>query len=328
MISPSQRALVRFSRYLSIDVILTVSVTAGCTVVLTAAYMEGQDPLNGSCKCLDIHNSSKSVHKRTSSPPFRLSSEQCSELQSAGYLVVDNFLTAAQVEDARDSIEWDRFQANPSHADDETIIRTDLVYFQSYNVDEKSDVDVATAENDSTKKDNGMQRTQGLLRSVGYAIATSNFSGFRPSSAPRGGIDDRELVAYNRDRLFVPTQMQVSLYQPGGNFYRAHTDACTDTILDLGLMGYLRSWYLQKRYVTCIVYLNDTHRAWEESDGGCLRIFHGDSEGTNAHRHCPHYTDIKPASGRMVLFSSEAIQHAVLPTFAPRLACCVWFTLH
>jgi Rps23 Pro-64 3,4-dihydroxylase Tpa1-like proline 4-hydroxylase len=302
------------------------SVTAGCLTLWTTAYLEGRAPLNGSCKCLDTNNGANSVQGRSSertSPIFQLNSKQCHELQSTGFLVVDEFLTAAQVQDARESIEWDRFQPNASHADDKTVVRTDLVYFQSFNEGSVDDV----FENGTTSKENGMRRTQGLMRSVGYAITTSEFSGFRLLSTAGKGSEAQKFVTYNRHRLFVPNQMQVSLYQPGGTFYKEHTDTCSDYFLDLGLVGYLRSWYLQKRYLTCIVYLNDAEDDWKEMDGGCLRIFHSDSLDSNARRKEPLYTDVKPESGRMVLFSSEAIRHAVLPTFAPRLACSLWFTL-
>lgn len=320
------RAKALFTRFPSIDFVLTASIAAGCFTIFSAAYLEGRAPLNGSCKCVDIGNDTNSAHGRSNevTRSFRLNSIQCHELQSSGFLIVDNFLTAAQVQDARDSVEWDRFKANASLADDETTVRNDLVYFQTYNSASKG----GTNETAISSNYNGMQRTQWLLRLVGNSITTSDFSGFRQSSSAGNESGAPKFDTYSRHRLFVPTQMQVSLYQPGGTFYRVHTDACSDSFQDLGLVGYLRSWYLQKRYLTCIVYLNDTERKWEESDGGCLRIFHRGTDDANTKRSDPLYTDVKPESGRMVVFSSEMIRHAVQPTFAPRLACCIWFTLH
>jgi SM-20-related protein len=89
----------------------------------------------------------------------------------------------------------------------------------------------------------------------------------------------------------------------------------------LGLVGYLRSKYLRQRYLTCIVYLNPH---WEPSDGGCLRIFllgDDDDRGESV-------VDIEPKAGRLVIFSSVNMMHAVLPTFSRRLACSMWMTIN
>jgi Rps23 Pro-64 3,4-dihydroxylase Tpa1-like proline 4-hydroxylase len=346
----------QFHQLLSVDTVLATGVVTGCISLVTLAYLDGRAPLEGSMSCLKMYDTNHNHSNDTTI--FRLNSKDCQQLATDGYLVVDDFLTKDQVKAARDCIEWDKFQANANHADDETIIRTDLVYFQTHNTDNDDDI-IEGRQNDNRHQQQssstcGMQQVQTLLRSVGHTIAISNFAGFQ---------DKQQHNNYNHNSLYVPIEMQVSLYNPGGTYYHAHTDACTDEIHELGLLGYLRSWYLRKRYLTCIVYLNDTQNDWKDEDGGCLRIFHSknfvnndddiqqqqkqntesqennqstslsaaasssSSSAAAAESSNRGYTDIKPKSGRMVLFSSTYIYHAVLPTFEPRLACCVWFTM-
>ena len=53
------------------------------------------------------------------------------------------------------------------------------------------------------------------------------------------------------------------------------------------------------------------HR-WQPSDGGCLRIFDGQSA-----------TDIEPLPGRLVVFNS-ALKHEVRPVWHHRYALTLW----
>ena len=96
--------------------------------------------------------------------------------------------------------------------------------------------------------------------------------------------------------MYIPESMQVSKYEDS-SYYESHLDTCTDSMMELGLLGYLRSAYLRCRYRTCIVYLNDFY---ETSHGGCLRISSGNHE------------EIEPIGGRLVIFDSAIIWHAVL----------------
>jgi hypothetical protein len=182
----------------------------------------------------------------------------------------------------------------------------------------------------------------------------------------------------------------------GGDYYLPHRDGCHDSWTELGLLGYLRSKYLRTRYLTCIVYLNDTppHEALSSSfsgdsdtgknhqnvvfqhewdlkrDGGSLRLYtppsttttatataspHGvmptsdmdrktkatpataaastsDSAATSTMNNFPTlsspFVDVVPQGGRLVIFSSQHLFHAVLPTFRKRIACTVWLSLN
>mmetsp|Transcript_14433 Transcript_14433/g.23900 ORF Transcript_14433/g.23900 Transcript_14433/m.23900 type:complete len:401 (+) Transcript_14433:71-1273(+) len=80
------------------------------------------------------------------------------------------------------------------------------------------------------------------------------------------------------------------------------------------------------RQLTCLLYLN---KDWVPEDGGRLRVFthpgvhveKGDEAfsfwGVNGY-------DIDPLFGRMIVFRSELVEHAVLPCFKERIALTLW----
>jgi hypothetical protein len=107
-----------------------------------------------------------------------------------------------------------------------------------------------------------------------------------------------------------------------------------------GLLNYLRLTVFRKRFLTAILYLNDTEVAqansesfratdesWQDCDGGMLRLYLGadgdDTCGTSAKT----IMDIAPRGGRLVLMDSKEVLHEVTPTDRDRLALTVWFTL-
>lgn len=65
------------------------------------------------------------------------------------------------------------------------------------------------------------------------------------------------------------------------------------------------------RILTAIVYLNPD---WQPADGGQLRAWV--PEGP---------VDVEPQLGRLLLFRSDAVPHAVLPAHAPRFAVTAWY---
>ncbi|MFT4979167.1 MAG: SM-20-related protein [Myxococcota bacterium] len=65
------------------------------------------------------------------------------------------------------------------------------------------------------------------------------------------------------------------------------------------------------RRLTAVLYLNAD---WQPAHGGQLRVW--EPGGCR---------DIAPVAGRLVLFLSTALYHAVLPTTAPRAAVTAWF---
>ncbi|KAJ1617823.1 hypothetical protein T492DRAFT_475656 [Pavlovales sp. CCMP2436] len=110
----------------------------------------------------------------------------------------------------------------------------------------------------------------------------------------------------------VPQQMQLSLYPPGSATYRRHSDACTSTLLELGLLEWLRLRDYRERTLTAILYLNSP--GWGDAaegggpiagQGGELRWFYMDGLGRHA--------DVEPRGGSLVIFCSRTIQHEVAP---------------
>lgn len=88
--------------------------------------------------------------------------------------------------------------------------------------------------------------------------------------------------------------VQLARYDAGGHYAR-HFDAFPGS---------------DNRRVTAIVYLNPD---WVPAHGGQLRL----------HVEPPH--DVEPLLDRLVVFSSERVEHEVLPSFAPRFAVTAWF---
>jgi SM-20-related protein len=64
------------------------------------------------------------------------------------------------------------------------------------------------------------------------------------------------------------------------------------------------------RLISLVLYLNED---WASDDGGALRIFDESPQ------------DIEPVGGRLVIFVSEGVEHAVLPARRPRLSLTGWF---
>ena len=94
---------------------------------------------------------------------------------------------------------------------------------------------------------------------------------------------------------------------PRGGYYRRHTDSATGTAQSLRRFSYL-------------LYCN---QAWQESDGGCLRI-HLDGGGEVAPAGvAPSFVDVPPRAGTLCVFRSD-MPHEVLETDAPRLAIVGW----
>lgn len=99
-------------------------------------------------------------------------------------------------------------------------------------------------------------------------------------------------------------------YYPEGGYYRRHVDAEIDTTSTFRTYSFLL--YLSS-------YSSDTA-------GGCLRL-HMDS-GTDQlpPNELPHFLDVPPEAGTLVVFRSDQVPHEVMTTFAPeRLALVGWF---
>jgi predicted 2-oxoglutarate/Fe(II)-dependent dioxygenase YbiX len=115
--------------------------------------------------------------------------------------------------------------------------------------------------------------------------------------------------------------MQLARYEPTG-FYAAHRDNAlgpNETILDAGLLGWLRTHGQRRRAITAILYLNAPE--WDCAlSGGALRCYPdatdacaggalGSAEMEGAGRH----VDVVPTGGSLLLFDSRRLLHQVNP---------------
>lgn len=85
-------------------------------------------------------------------------------------------------------------------------------------------------------------------------------------------------------------------YYPQGAFYTKHLDQFREH---------------SNRVFSIILYLNTD---WKNDDGGQLRIHNQDQS----------YYDIQPIGNRLVVFRSDAIEHEVLVSAAPRISLTGW----
>jgi Rps23 Pro-64 3,4-dihydroxylase Tpa1-like proline 4-hydroxylase len=288
-------------KHLSLDKVTASLVTAGCTGLLWDAHCEGSAPLKGQVRAVQYSDGSSQTQPQQQQRVLRLQPGLHQQLDLDGYLVIDNFLSREQIDRAVDSLQDDQlFSPSPNEQNGDAV-RTDKVYFFKQE-----------------HTDEALNEIRKALYQFGHDISTSSsFEGFAKDKKEDSSSSSR--LSYSKGWLGVPTTMMTSLYQPneetGGDYYRAHTDACSDGLVEMGLVGFLRSKYLRKRYLTCILYLNPH---WEPAHRGCLRLFPENQDEI----------DIAPLGGRLVIFSSVHMTHAVLPTSSRRLACSMWMTLN
>jgi SM-20-related protein len=117
-------------------------------------------------------------------------------------------------------------------------------------------------------------------------------------------------------RLKNDYNFQFALYPGKGEGYHRHRDAFPTTASSTSV----------SRQLTCILYLN---RDWETSDGGQLRVFTNPGVTINGGDDAfdfwgLHGCDIYPTFGRLVIFRSALVEHAVLPCFYERMALTLW----
>ena len=124
---------------------------------------------------------------------------------------------------------------------------------------------------------------------------------------------------YNVSSSFnVPKQCQLSRYISDGQLYgyKRHLDRCTESLSEMGLLGWLRASDYRHRSVTCILYLNSL----EWNSGGNLRCYR--EKETVEERET--FTDVSPTGGTLIIFDSEKVEHEVLPSTKDRYALTLW----
>ena len=380
------------ARSVSLDVVALVGVVAGCATVLLQAQDEGTEPLRRQVRCSSSSQQS-AVTSDNKDDIVRdrlvLSNTQWQQLSLQGYVVVDDFLSPTEVQEALASARYIEAQSSSNENDENQLVfapsqnqrnevtrgekrvRSDRVCFLGGGSSNSSNVRQEHKENnkadaskqqqqqqhdeqlaEETRQLAGLKHVRSLLRGVSCTVNESEvFTGFSSSSSS-SAIKQADGSSW----MGVDHVMQVSLYDKeeengtnnnntgSGAYYRPYRDGCSDTWTDLGLLGYLRSTYLRKRYLTAVVYINDTDTTNDDSswnkkrDGGCLRLFlpnhDNDTESTEEDIDTtvppPSYSfmDVEPVGGRLVLFSSQHLWHAVCPTLRQRFACTLWTYLN
>jgi len=131
----------------------------------------------------------------------------------------------------------------------------------------------------------------------------------------RGVADELERHGYVASTTHrVPRQCQLARYGPSGKGYDRHLDRCALGVEDLGLLEWLRLSDYRGRALTAIIYLNED---WSLArDGGALRCWIAGRD----------VFDVAPTGGRLVIFDSGVVEHAVLAACADRMALTVWIS--
>jgi hypothetical protein len=360
----------RLKSFASFDAIAMLGVTSGTGLVLYQAHLEGTGPLQ---RQVGAH---KSKYETKLHSLGALTTDQCDLLSKRGYLIVDNFLSREEVKAAIRSARIIEERSNEAaqrinqKSDSDLQEGGELAMFAaSANQQEEVSKGRDRVRTDSVcfisgsndNKECGLGRVRKKLRGIASLVEESGFQGFAAAlttshegATAMQSIQDVTLTTPATSTgswIGVPDGMQLSLYEESTNvdgtksgkgaYYLAHLDGCSDSFLDLGLLGYLRSSYLRKRYITAIVYINDDDEQqqrhdsstaalgkWDtDRDGGCLRLYpDGNDQGVGESE--IDWVDVAPTGGRLVLFSSQRMLHAVLPTMRKRMACSLWLTLN
>ena len=134
------------------------------------------------------------------------------------------------------------------------------------------------------------------------------------------GLGDRFALAVGYPCLDAPSRCMVARYEKGG--YRTHLDH--DPPSDDDLYWLWKSSREQSgRVLTSILYATD-----DEFDaavhGGYLRLFLGCADGDATGETATSIRDVAPVPGRLVVFKSRRVPHAVLDTSRRRLALSCW----
>ena len=134
------------------------------------------------------------------------------------------------------------------------------------------------------------------------------------------GLGDKFARAVGYECVDAPSKCMVARYETGG--YRAHLDHDPPADDDLYWL-WESSREQSQRVLTAILYLTD-----EDFDsgvhGGCLRLYLGCETGDASGETALSVKDVAPVPGRLVVFKSRKVPHAVLETSRRRLALSCW----
>ena len=134
------------------------------------------------------------------------------------------------------------------------------------------------------------------------------------------GLGDRFARAVGHECVDAPSKCMVARYESGG--YRVHLDHDPPADDDLYWL-WESSREQSQRVLTSILYVTDP--AFDaDIHGGCLRLFLGCAGGDASGETATSIRDVAPVPGRLVVFKSRKLPHAVLDTSRRRLALSCW----
>ena len=134
------------------------------------------------------------------------------------------------------------------------------------------------------------------------------------------GLGDRFASAVGYQCLDAPSRCMVARYDRGG--YWTHLDH--DPPSDDDLYWLWKSSREQSgRVLTSILYATDDEFG-AAVHGGYLRLFLGCADGDATGETATSIRDVAPVPGRLVVFKSRRVPHAVLETSRRRLALSCW----
>lgn len=225
-----------------------------------------------------------------------LSASHVKELKDTGLVVIDNVLTAEELEKTRNEVirmldHTDEFQDDPN---DNLKIRSDSVTWisEKFSNFHKSVTGGA------------LMQTLRFLRAIPFELTSDH------------GFDQKDLG--------VPLANQLACYDGKGSNYVAHRDAPAE----VGKIDWVLQPGVYDREFTMVLYLNDTTWDSTTADGdncdGNLRCFLNTQNDDITGETATEVRNIAPIGGRLVIFDSKRVLHAVLPTSKRRIALTSW----
>jgi len=329
---------------------MMLMILASCGVITIGdAYLEGTEHLKDSKLSSDAKHKSK-AGAGSVAVGFALTAAHVRDLEYNGFVVIENVLSMAEVRDARADMACKEKQAKELHGpislQEQVSYRNDnyvLIGRSDRNEVIARRTDPLVREEDEVGGGNGeaFLFVQMLLRGMGGQLQDAGFRGF-DSQSNRTSLEKDKQVSEMR----IPMSLQLSHYSPSKSFYQAHKDAAHWDPNQEGLLAYLRQYSYTKRYVTAILYLNNTAApfvSWDARvDGGQLMLYPDaiasdvdtvvpvsssrSSSSSSGLKKKGAPVSVNPCGGTLVLFSSHELLHEVMPTTRDRYALTCWFT--
>lgn len=305
----------RLRKFLRSDASALLIAPASCVALLIEAYTR-----------TEISDADRPKQCQYDAISNRISREHVQRLERWGFVILEcseAVVNSRTLESARAEVATYSSQGRFSSSQNGSDVRRDSVCW----LRETDGTPGAVHAEDRQMKPLGaaMMHCAQILRGVAFALEQRGY---------QGSHDHR-----------VPKQLQLGWY-PGDweSGYMRHSDCCTKSISDLGILDWLRKQDYRERVLTAILYLNESN--WRPTsilrstsslglqghrgDGGELRCYHAVDSQTQLREEGSKkgaqdsYTDVVPRGGTLIIFDSRRIEHQVLPGGKDRYALTCW----